>query len=52
MLETYGDKLERARTMAWSGPLSDLDAYDRAALQAVLERLEELEIQLSEGEAR
>lgn len=52
MLETYDDKLERARSMAWSGPLSDLTPYDRAALQAVLERLEQLEGQISDDESR
>ena len=49
MFETYDELLKRAREMARSGPSSDLAPYDRAAIQAVLDRLEELEQRLAGG---
>jgi hypothetical protein len=52
MLETYDELLERARAMAQSGPHADLAPYDRAALQAVLDRLERLEQELGESDER
>ena len=52
MFESYDEKLQRARSMAWSGPFSDMTPYDRAALQAVLERLDDLEASFSSKPSR
>jgi hypothetical protein len=43
LMESYEEKLSRAVEMAYAGPGSDLSPYDRAALQAVLGRLDHLE---------
>lgn len=46
-MDCFEDQLRRARIMACGGPSSDLAISDQMALQAILERLDALELGLA-----